>query len=236
MANQKLSAATLLSPVSATDRLIVASGAQDRYTTPKQLLDYVEAAFFPSIPTGEILHYSPVQALSALAFSPVVGSYYAVPFRARPGDTINGIAIEITTAPTVDGNVRVGLYANDPLTRKPVATAGLIYDSGNIAFTTTSFAFSTTPVKIALPVAQTVPDDGTLWVILQSDTASSMQWRRAGANYGTNLLPRTIAAGSLTTTNADAGLGVTGSFGAMPSNPPALAQAASVPAIALYRA
>jgi hypothetical protein len=180
------------------------------------------------------LTFSPVQSLGAAGFAVVIGTYHAIPFRVRPGDTINNIALEITVAPTIGGNVRIGLYANDPATRLPVATAGLIYDSGNIAFTTGTFAVSTTPVLVALPVAQVGPDDGTIWVMIQSDTASSMQWRRAGAAYGHNMLIRGVNAGALSSTNADAGLSATGTFGAMPSNPPVLG-IGSVPALALHR-
>jgi hypothetical protein len=235
MPNAKLSAGTLATSLAATDRFPLAQGSLDRVGTPKLMLDYIEGVLFPSIPAGNILHYSFAQGLQASGFTVVIGTYYGVPFMARPGDTITGVALEITAAPTIDGNIRIGLYANDPLLRKPPATGGLIYDSGNIAFTTTSFALSTTPVLVPFPVAQVVPDDGHLWVVLQSDTASSMQWRRASAVYGHNKIPRTNGAGALSNTNNDAGLTVTGAFGAMPANAPALAQSATSPAIALYR-
>lgn len=235
MPNEKLSAGTLALSLAATDRWPLASGGTDLVATPKLMMDYVEASLFPRMVSSALM-FSPFQAASASGFAVVAGSYYGVLFRGRPGDTINNVAIEITTAPTVGGNVRIGLYANDPATRLPVATAGLIYDSGSIAFTTGSFALSTTPVLIALPAAQVFPDNGHLWAVIQSDIASSMQWRRGSALYGQNLLPRAVNAGALSTTNNDCGISTTGTFGAMPANPPAMAAASNIPMMALQMA
>jgi hypothetical protein len=235
MAIQKLSAGTLASSLAAADRFPLAQSGADRAATIGQVLDFVEAQTYPRMVPAALM-FSPFQAASASGFAVVAGSYYGVLFRGRPGDTIERVAIEVTTAPTVGGNVRIGLYANDPATRLPVATAGLIYDSGSIAFTTGSFAVSTTPVLIALPAAQVFPDDGHLWAVIQSDTASSMQWRRGSALYGQNLLPRAVNAGALSTTNNDCGISATGTFGAMPANPPAMTAGSNIPMMALQRA
>lgn len=235
MANQKPSAGTLATtPLSGTERWGSSQGSNDRVITPAMISEYM-LKNRPKL-VAQQLFYSPVQSLSATSLTPVAGSYYGALFRGRPGDTFDNIAIEISTAPTTGGNVRVGLYSHDVETKLPKASAGLIYDSGSIAFTTGSFALSTTPALITLPAVQAFPADGDVWVVLQTDTVASMQWRRAGAVYGHNLLVRAVNAGALSSVNGDAGIAGTGTFGAMPSNPPTMASSGqSIPAMALYK-
>jgi len=237
MANTKVSAGTLATSLTATDRWPLAVGSTDRVATPKLMFDYVEASLYPPLVSGS-LHYSVLQGVTNTGSGAlVVGSYYGTLFRARPGDTFNSVCVEITIVPGGNGNVRIGMYSHDPTIRKPTATAGLIYDSGDVAFTTGAWAASTTPVQIALPAAQTVPDDGHFWILLQVDTAGGLQMRRPTSLYpGQNLLARAINAGALSTTNDTCGLTATGSYGAMPSNPPGtLAVASAIPFMAIYK-
>lgn len=190
-------------------------------TTVWKLLPYTAQPYLGGNKTSGRYWVTANRAAATVSLSGTYQSIYLHPFYLPAPSSVDRVAIEVTTLGT--GVVRVGLYAHDPATGRPVVTGGLLFDWGTVDVTSTGIKEITLATASALPAGWSYL--ATCW---QSDSTTAPTLRANSVDYsvtngpqdiGTTNTPMSATRSGFNYPNVTGAFGNLGTFNISGSNP-----------------